>query len=67
MFAKGETLYTIETDGSLYRVNAADGSWVQVGEAGAWQPTLVGAVLNGRLYFPLVAVTTWLARQPDAA
>ena len=26
------------------------GSWEQVGPAGAWQPTLAGAVLNGRLY-----------------
>ena len=29
MFASGEMLYTIETDGSLFRVNPGDGTWVR--------------------------------------
>ena len=36
--------------GSALAARADPGSWVQVGPAGAWQPTLAGAVLNGRLY-----------------
>jgi hypothetical protein len=28
LFAAGRQLYTIEKDGTLYRVNTKDGSWV---------------------------------------
>jgi hypothetical protein len=50
MFAKGDFLYTIKCDGSLYRVGPSDGGWPEVGPAGAWKPTIAGAVLNDRLY-----------------
>jgi len=50
LLAAGNNLYTIETDGNLYRVNPNDGSWVGVGPAGAWKPTIAGAVLKGKLY-----------------
>ena len=50
MFADGPSLYTIEKDGSLYRVSPADGSWRGVGQAGEWRNTIVGTTLNGRIY-----------------
>jgi hypothetical protein len=31
-------------------LRAAPGDWVQIGPAGAWQPTIAGTILNGRLY-----------------
>jgi hypothetical protein len=50
MFATGDTLYTVETDGTLYRVNPDDGSRAGVGPAGACKGARAGAVLKGRLY-----------------
>jgi hypothetical protein len=50
MFAAGDSLYTIEKDGSLYRVDPENGTWARIGPQGAWEPTKVGAVCNGKLY-----------------
>jgi CubicO group peptidase (beta-lactamase class C family) len=50
MFATGDSLYTIETDGTLYRVNPEDGTWGQVGPKGAWAPTITGTIIDGTLY-----------------
>jgi hypothetical protein len=50
LFAAGDKLYTIENDGSLYRVNPNNGRWDQVGAAGEWKGTHAGVVLQGRLY-----------------
>ncbi len=50
MFAAADSLWTIERSGTLYRVSPADGSWAQVGPAGAWIATRAGAILKGRLY-----------------
>lgn len=40
----------METNGSLYSINATDGSWKQVGKAGAWGATTSGTVHEGKLY-----------------
>jgi len=50
MFAEGQSLYTIESDGSMYRVSPANGSWSGIGAAGSWRNTIVGTTLNGRIY-----------------
>jgi hypothetical protein len=50
MYAAGDSLYTIEKDGSLYRVNATNGRWARLGGQGEWQATQAGAVLMGTLY-----------------
>ena len=50
MFAGGDKLYTIETDGSLYRVDPGDGSWERVGAEGAWKAVRAGAIFKGKLY-----------------
>ncbi|MBL9094420.1 MAG: hypothetical protein JNL96_24575 [Planctomycetaceae bacterium] len=42
MFAVGGWLYTIETDGSLYRVSAGNGVWQRVGEQGGWADAVAG-------------------------
>jgi len=41
---------TLERDGTLYRINVRDGSWVRVGNPGEWAGTICGAGLGGRLY-----------------
>jgi hypothetical protein len=50
LFAEGQSLYSIETDGSLYRVSPTNGAWSRVGQAGVWNNTIAGTMLNGRLY-----------------
>ena len=50
LFAAADNLYTIETDGTLYRVDPGDGSWGAVGAERAWKATRAGAILKGRLY-----------------
>jgi hypothetical protein len=50
MFAAGESLYTIEQDGSLFRINPQNGGWVRVGREGDWKGTIAGTVLKGKLY-----------------
>ena len=50
MFASVDSLWTIERNGTLYRVNPADGGWSAVGTEGAWIETRAGAILKGRLY-----------------
>jgi hypothetical protein len=50
MFAAGRKLYTVEPDGSLFRVDPANGAWVGVGPPGAWKLMRAGAVLQDRLY-----------------
>jgi hypothetical protein len=50
MFTSGGKIYTIEGDGSFYRVDPGDGSWERVGKEGAWKAAKAGAVLDGRLY-----------------
>jgi hypothetical protein len=50
MVAAIDKLYTVETDGSLFRVNPSDGTWSRVGPAGAWRSIRAGAVVAGRLY-----------------
>src|SRR5262249_6255867 len=48
MFAAARQLYSIEKDGTLYRVNPRDGSWVPL--EGDWKDTRAGAVIDNRLY-----------------
>ncbi len=50
LFAVAGRLYTIEKDGSLYRINPRDGIWAGVGPAGGWKDTLAGVILRGKLY-----------------
>lgn len=50
LFAGDQSLYSIETDGSLYRVSSTTGAWSRVGDAGVWNNTIAGTMLNGRLY-----------------
>ena len=50
MFAGADKLYTIESDGTLYAVNAGDGSWACVGEEKAWKAARAGVVCQGRLF-----------------
>ena len=50
MFSIGDSLYTIERSGTLYRVNAEDGSWTKVGPGKAWKATTVGVSHRGKIY-----------------
>ena len=50
MFAAGDNLWTIETDGNLFRVDPANGVWVRVGPEAAWKALRAGAVLKDQLY-----------------
>lgn len=50
LFNHLDRLYSIETDGSLYVINTANGAWSRKGDAGAWKNTVGGAVMNGKLY-----------------
>ncbi len=50
MFAAGDSLYTIEKSGRLYRVNPRDGTWRKVGQAADWKDTVTATVLKGVLY-----------------
>src|SRR5205085_1518271 len=50
MVAQGDNLYTIKTNGNLFRVNPNDGGSVQVGPAGAWKAVRAAAVFKGHLY-----------------
>jgi tRNA A-37 threonylcarbamoyl transferase component Bud32 len=67
MFAAGRQLYTIEKNGTLYRVNARDGSWAR--QEGDWKETRACAVIenrlftiekSGTLYGTDLATTTWV-------
>jgi hypothetical protein len=50
LFATDDTLYAIEKEGSLFRINPKDGGRQRVGQAGNWKGTLAGAVLGDDLY-----------------
>ncbi len=50
LLASGESLYGIEKEGSLYRVNPADGTRDRLGPAGAWKAVRAAGVLKGKLY-----------------
>jgi hypothetical protein len=50
MFSDRNSLFTIESDGTLYRVSPVDGTWSGIGQPGAWKGTLGACVLGGRLY-----------------
>ncbi len=50
MFSERNSLFTIETDGTLYRVSPVDGAWSAIGQAGAWNGAVGACVLGGRLY-----------------
>ena len=50
LFASAASLFSIEADGSLYRISPADGTYGRLGKAGDWANTLAGAVLDGKLY-----------------
>jgi tRNA A-37 threonylcarbamoyl transferase component Bud32 len=48
MFGAARQLYTIEKDGTLYRVNPRDASWVAL--EGDWKDTRMCAVIENRLF-----------------
>ncbi len=50
MFAAGETLFTIETDGTFFRVNPGDGTWARVGQQAAFRLLRAGTIFKNRLY-----------------
>ena len=50
MFSDRDSLFTIETDGTLYRISPIDGTWSAVGQHGAWRGAVGACVLGGRLY-----------------
>ncbi len=50
LFNNGDLLFSIESDGSLYRIKPTDGSWSRAKEAGGWKNTITSTVLNGKLY-----------------
>lgn len=50
MLAAGTSLYDIEKDGSLYRVNPATGAKSRLGSAGEWKDTFIGATANSQIY-----------------
>lgn len=54
MFAADRSLYTIEKNGDLFRVNPNEGNWTRIGRQGDWQDTLAGATL-GHLLFTIDA------------
>ncbi len=50
MFSDRNSLFTIETDGTLYRISPVDGKWSGVGQRGAWKGAIGACVLGGHLY-----------------
>ena len=69
LFADNRNLYTIENDGSLYRISPGNGAWVRIGQAGAWRNTTAGVMLNdilftieqgGALYRTDLATGSWV-------
>jgi hypothetical protein len=50
LFADSQNLFTIETDGSLYRVDAGNGAWNRVGQGGLWKDTITLVTLKDSLY-----------------
>jgi hypothetical protein len=50
LFAAGNKLFSIETDGSLYHINPANGTWGRIGAAEVWEGTRAGVILKGRLF-----------------
>lgn len=48
--AAENTLWTIESDGTLYRINPKSGAWSQLGAAAAWVRMRAGTLLKGRLF-----------------
>jgi len=50
MWAANNKLYSIEKSGTLYEIDPTDGSWKQLGGAGAWKNTMAGIVMNNLLY-----------------
>lgn len=49
IFGAGGHLYSINSNGGLYKVSPVDGSWVEIGQDRAWHTTRA-AVVQGRLY-----------------
>lgn len=45
LLSTNDALYSIEKDGSLYRIDPVSGAWAQVGAAGSWKNT-IAAVTN---------------------
>ncbi|HLX62655.1 MAG TPA: hypothetical protein VKX17_15360 [Planctomycetota bacterium] len=50
MFATGDSLFTIEKDGSLYKLNPKDGARTRLGAEKGWAATISGTLFNGKLY-----------------
>ena len=50
LLAAGDHLCVVDRGGNLFNVSPKDGKRRRVGAAGAWQATITGAVLNGKLY-----------------
>lgn len=50
LFAAGKSLYSIETDGSLYQIGLRDGIRKRLGNQAGWKDTLATAVWRGQLY-----------------
>jgi hypothetical protein len=49
-FGTDDWLFSIETDGSLYRISPSNGTWSQLGKAGEWANTIAVATMNGQIY-----------------
>lgn len=50
LFAAGNSLASIEKNGTLYLIDPATGAWKQSGPAGGWANTIAGTMLDGTLY-----------------
>jgi hypothetical protein len=50
LFAVGDRLYTFETDGTMYRIDPATGTWEVVGKAGTWKATRLAVALGGHIF-----------------
>jgi tRNA A-37 threonylcarbamoyl transferase component Bud32 len=50
LFAADDSLYALDKEGSLHRVNPKDGTRQRVGQPNGWKGTVAGAVLGGGLY-----------------
>ncbi len=50
LFAAGDRLGAVTGTGDLFRIDPATGEKQRLGDEGAWQGTLAGAVLKGKLY-----------------
>ena len=46
----GSSLYVIDQQGTLYRVNKQTGAWIGVGQPGTWGTTLAATVVGDRIF-----------------